>query len=112
MPIRIRTIQKAVLVPVAALALSLTLAAPPALAQPAATVLAHSDCSNLVAGGGGAIGGAAGALGVGAIGGPVGEGIAAAYVGLGTAIGLIGGCGVEIASKGSTTSAPPAAPNK
>jgi hypothetical protein len=38
MPICIRTILRAVLVPASALALSLTLTAAPALAQPAATV--------------------------------------------------------------------------
>ncbi len=105
MSIHLHTIQKAVLVPASVLALSLTLPAAPALAQPAATVFASDpvDCSTFALGIPALVGGAAGAFG-----GPV-------TAGLGAAIGGEIGCGTDIAlklsKKNSTPAAPPSAPN-
>lgn len=94
MSIHIRTILKAVLVAGSALALSLTLAAAPALAQPAATVFASDpvgivDCVE---------GGEAGAIFGSAAGAPFGPGGAA----IGGVGGALVGCTANVAIELST----------
>ncbi len=98
MSIHIRTILKAVLMPASVLALSLTLPAGPALAQPATTVFASDpadmgDCAD------GAtmpaiIGGLAGGLGGFAVGGPPGAGMGALA---GSAVAGQLGCSTNVA---------------
>lgn len=108
MSIHLHTIQKAVLVPASVLALSLTLAAAPALAQPAATVFAfpQDGVDNCVKGSSAATGPAAMASGaVGLAAGPAGPEVAAPAGLLAGGAVLTLGCVVNTIRKGGPPTA-------